>query len=248
MLLYQYTDMEAKMVSQINKNENTKLLMLFGGLAYIGVIATGVYAEGVVRGSLIDSKDAILTMKNIAQNMGLMRIAAVNDILILVFDLIAALCLYSVLKSVNRDLSLLTLLFRVIAIGVLSIAAIFAYVPMLLLNGGTYLNVFDANQLAALGLLSIKIHNLSYHVSLILFAINNVMLGILMFKSEHFAKFIAAATIVFGISYFTNSFGWFVAPDFQAKISGIALKTSFFCELALSLWMVYKGFQLKKSQ
>lgn len=236
------------MVAQINKNENYKSLLLFGGLAYLGVIITGVYAEGVVRTSLVEPNDALLTMKNIAQNIGLMRIAAVNDIFILVFDLIAALCLFAILKPVNLNLSLLTFAFRIIAIGVLSIAAIFAYVPVLLLNKAQYLNVFDANQLAALGLLSIKIHNLSYHVSLILFAINNVMLGVLMFKSEHFAKFIAAATIVFGLSYFTNSFGWFVAPDFQAKISGIALKTSFFCELALSLWMIYKGFQLKKSQ
>ncbi|MBN8649253.1 MAG: DUF4386 domain-containing protein, partial [Caulobacterales bacterium] len=164
--------METMMVAQINKNENYKSLLLFGGLAYLGVIITGVYAEGVVRTSLVEPNDALLTMKNIAQNIGLMRIAAVNDIFILVFDLIAALCLFAILKPVNLNLSLLTFAFRIIAIGVLSIAAIFAYVPVLLLNKAQYLNVFDANQLAALGLLSIKIHNLSYHVSLILFAIN----------------------------------------------------------------------------
>lgn len=234
------------MIAQINKNENFKSLLLIGGLAYLGVIATGVYAEGIVRGSLVEPNDALLTMKNIAQNIGLMRLAAVNDIFILVFDLIAALCLFAILKPVNQNLSLLTFAFRIIAIGVLSIAAIFAYVPVLLLNNAQYLNVFDANQLAALGLLSIKIHNLSYHVSLILFAINNVMLGVLMFRSAHFAKLIAATTILFGISYFTNSFSWFVAPEFQSQISGIALKTSFFCELALSLWMIYKGIKFGK--
>ncbi len=235
------------MIAQNDKTENTKLLMLFGGLAYIGVIATGVYAEGIVRGSLIVSKDALLTMKNIADNMGLMQWAAVNDIFIMVFDLIAALCLFSVLKSVNRDLSLLTLLFRVIAIGVLGVAAIFAYVPVFLVSGSEYLKTFDAGQLAALGRLSMNTHNLSYHVSLILFAVNNVLLGILMFKSAHFPKIIAATTVLFGICYFSNSFSFFVAPNFQDKISDLALKTAFFCELALSLWMVYKGVKFGKS-
>lgn len=225
----------------MKNNDNNKLLMLFGGLAYLGVIATGVYAEGIVRGSLVVSNDALLTMKNISENMGQMRWAAINDIFILVFDLIAALCLYSILKPVNPDLSRLTVMFRIIAIGVLGVAAIFGYVPALLVTGADYLKVFSADQVAALGLLSLKAHNLSYHISLILFAINNVLLGVLIFKSPHFPKLIAATTVLFGICYFANSYSWFVAPDFQNKISGIALKTALLCELALSLWMVYKG-------
>ncbi|WP_240007991.1 DUF4386 domain-containing protein [Pseudaquidulcibacter saccharophilus] len=222
-----------------------KNLSLFGGLAYLGVIITGVFSEGVVRGGLTDGQNAEITVKNIAENMTLWRWAAVSDIMTVTFDIIAAVCIYFLLKPVNKQVSLLAALIRIVAVTILAIGAVFHFLPVLLTNGQNYLQTFDTSQLATLALLSLKTHNLIYHISLILFAFNNVIIGVLMFKSEYFHKIIAFAAILFGVSYFANSFSWFVYPGFQSLIGGTALKISFFAELALSLWMIYKGISLK---
>jgi|APTNR8051073442_1049403.scaffolds.fasta_scaffold03675_8 hypothetical protein len=226
----------------LQRNYKTdKNLLLFGGLSYLGVIVTGIFSEGYVRGRLTVSGDALGTAQNIAENMALYRIAAGSDAFTIGFDIVVTLCLYFLLKPTGPALTLLFAFLRIISLGVLAIGMLSHYIPVLIQENSGYLNVFSKAQLDALGYLSLSVHNVTYHVCLILCGFYNLVLGYLMIKSNLFPKLIGYGIVICGICQFTNSFTFFVAPEIQDLIGDWALMPALLAELALSIWMIYRS-------
>lgn len=222
-------------------DKTQRQLLFFGGLSYLGVIITGVFSEGFVRGGLTVTNDAAQTAQNIADNIGLWNIAALSDIFTIGFDLVVALCLYFLLKPTNPILSLLVAFLRIVSLAVLAVGVLSHYLPVLLSGGGEYLNAFNKEQLDGMGYLSLKVHNLTYHVCLILCCFYNVLLGYIMFKSGLFPKLIGILIFICGVCQFANSGTYFAPKTIQDLVGDWPLKVALIAELALTLWMIYKG-------
>lgn len=220
---------------------------LYGGLAYLGVIITGIFSEAYVRGGLTVSNNAAQTAQNIADNIGLWRMAAGADVFTIGFDIVVALCLYFLLKPTNPALSLLVAFLRIVSLGVLAIGVLSHFLPVLIVKGSGFLNVFSTEQLNALGYLSLQLHNVTYHVCLILCGFYNLIMGYLISKSSFFPKIIGIGIVICGICQFANSFTFFVAPQIQDLIGDYALMPALLAELALSFWLIYKGMTKAKS-
>ena len=152
-----------------------------GGFAYLIIILAGAFGEMYVRSTIIVSGDALTTASNILSNSLLWRIGIAGDILMHVCDVIVMMCLYVLLKPVNKNLALLALLFNLIQTSVLVANKLNLLMPLLLLGNADYLKTFDPHQLQSLSYLFLKTHSYGFGVGLIFFGFECLILGYLIF-------------------------------------------------------------------
>lgn len=227
---------------QIDKNnDNIQYIARLSGFAYLGVIIFALFAEAYVRGSNVFPSDVVKTAANIIQNENMWRFAMVADVFTIVCDLVLASVFYILLRPISHTFSFMAAFFRVSAVTVLAIAAIFHYAPMYLVGDNPLNNSFTPAQTQNLIVFMIKLHNVTYHISLILFGVNCVLLGFLFYKSMLVPKIIGIMLFICGFAYFFNSVFHFILPKVQDIISTPALLFCLIAEASLTFWLIIKG-------
>jgi hypothetical protein len=211
------------------------------GALYLLIIGFGLIAQIFVRDSLVDYNNATITAKNIVDSEFRFRFGFVSGLMMLVCDIGVTTILYILLKEYNRNLTLLSTFFRLTSIIILGVVALSHYSALFFLGGSEYLTVFSSDQLAALALLSVKVHGSGYNISLLFFGIHLVILGYLIYKSSYFPRALAILLLVGGLCYFINSITWFLFPAFVKTIYPAILVPCFIGELLFSLWLLIKG-------
>lgn len=227
-------------------NDNIQFLAKLSGFAYLGVIIFALFAEAYVRGSNVFTNDVAKTALNIVQNENLWRLAMVSDVFTIACDLILASIFYILLRPISHTFSFMAAFFRVSAVTVLAAAAIFHYAPMFLVGDNPLNNSFTPAQTQNLIIFMIKLHNVTYHISLILFGINCVLLGALFYKSKIIPQIIGIMLLVCGFAYFFNSVFHFALPQVQKIISTPFLLFCLIAEASLTFWLIFKGIDMKK--
>ena len=230
------------MANGILKN-SPQLYARVGGIAYLIIIVAGAFGEMYVRNTIIVPGDATTTANNILANPLLWRIGIAGDLLMHVCDVIVMMCLYVLLKPVNKNLALLAILFNLIQTSVLVANKLNLLMPLYLLDNADYLKTFDPHQLQTLSYLSIKAHGYGFGVGLIFFGFECLILGYLIFKSGFLPKIIGVLIQIAGFCYLVNSFAMIIAP----KISNFSLLIpAFIGEFSFCLWLIIKGVNVPK--
>ena len=106
------------------------------GLCYLAVIAGGLFAEGVVRGSLVVPGDAAATARAILENETLWRLGLAVHLLYLVPALAVNVIVSGLFRSTEPTLARLALVFGVAAVTVEAVALVYLYVPLALIENG----------------------------------------------------------------------------------------------------------------
>jgi len=158
------------------------------------------------------------------------------------------LILYVLLKPVNKDLALLTVLLNLVQDAIGGANALNTYRPLQLLGGAGYLNVFSREQLGAMALLSLKTHSVGFAVALLFFGACCVVLGYLIFKSGFFPKLLGVLVAVAGLCYLVNSLAVILSPAAFSILFPAILLPAFVGELSLALWLTLKGVNVSKWQ
>lgn len=149
-------------------NKNTQIAR-FAGILYVFVIVFGIFAQMVVRASLIIPEDATATVQQITSSESLFRLGFVSDLVMMVSYLLLAFTLYVLLKPVGKNLALLFLLMTVISVSIMCLNMLNQFATLLLLSGADYLDVYDANQLHAQVLFFMNLHKYGYLIAQIFF-------------------------------------------------------------------------------
>lgn len=215
------------------------------GVLYLFIIATAMFAEAFVRGKLIVSGDAAATAGNIQAHETLFRFGLAADVSNVSADIGVALILYALLRPVDRNLALLAALLRVAFDVVYAVALLFQYEALRILEAGG-LDGFDAHQTQGLVLLAMKLHGAGYLVGLVFFGLGLLVLGYLIWKSGYLPRAIGALLLIAGSGYLVNSFARFLAPPVADALFPWSLLPGFVAELALCLWLLIKGVDLRK--
>src|SRR5262245_12741938 len=90
----------------------------FVGAMYLLQMAAGVFAQMYARGSLIAPSDPEQTAQNIINSEQLFRVSIVSDLTCYTAVLLAIWGLYVLLRSVDRNLAVLALLFRLVELAI----------------------------------------------------------------------------------------------------------------------------------
>lgn len=220
---------------------SNKKIARTAGFLYLLIIIFGLIAQIFVRDSLVNYENANETAKNILASEFWYRFGFVSELLMLVCDIGVTTILYLLLKETNKKLSLLSTLFRFASIIILAVTALSHYIALSFLKNSNYLEVFNSDQLNAFALLSIKIHGIGYNVSLLFFGIHLIILGFLIYKSFIFPKLIGILLWIGGICYLSNSFIWFLFPQFVKIIYPLILIPCAIGEWIFCIWLIIKG-------
>lgn len=210
------------------------------GVLYLLIIIFGMCAQIFVRDHLVDYENATTTAKNILASEFLYRFGFVAELLMLICDVGVATILYLLLRDFNRSLNILSTFLRLVSIIILAGVALAHYASLYFLKEN-YLTSFDANQLAGMALLSIKLHGAGYNISLLFFGMHLIFLGYLFYWSKLIPRLLAILLVLAGICYIINSFTWFLFPSAVNTIYPTIMIPCFIGEFLLTLWFFIKG-------
>ena len=223
-----------------------RLKARIAGLLYLIVIAGGIFAELFVRSALIVRGDAAATAANILAHEQLYRLGFAAGIIILVCNIPLAVIFYDLFKVVNRSVSLLVAFFILVGTAIESVNLLNHFMPLILLEGGRYLSVFEAEQLQALAYMSLKLQAVGFSISLVFFGFYCLLTGYLVFRSTFLPLLLGVLLAIGGLCYLTNSFAYFLWPELASRLFPAILVPSGIAELSLSLWLISIGVNVQR--
>jgi hypothetical protein len=214
------------------------------GFLYLIMILAGGFAEAFVREGLTVAGNATATAKNILASEHIYRLGFVADLVTLIAGQIISLIFYTLFKPVNRNLSLLALIFSIIASAVMAINLLNQLAPLVLLHSTSYLKAFNIEQLQTLSLFFLQLQSQGYGISLLLFAFYFPMIGYLVYKSGFLPRILGIIYALAGLGYFINSLSMFLTPHLTAYLFPYVLLPAFIGESSMSLWLIIKGVKI----
>ncbi|HYV95399.1 MAG TPA: DUF4386 domain-containing protein [Chitinophagales bacterium] len=226
-------------------NSNNKLARAAGFLYLITIIAGG-FAEAFVREGLTVYGDAAATAHNILASEQMYRFGFVADLLTLICGTLLSLIFYILFKPVNKNLSLLALIFSIVAGAVMAINLLNQLAPLLLLHQTSYLKAFTIEQLQTLSLFFLNFQEQGYGISLLLFAFYFPIIGYLVYKSNFLPRILGVIYALAGLGYLMNSLAMFLFPHLHPYLFPYVLLPAFMGEVSMSLWLIFKGVRVLK--
>jgi hypothetical protein len=192
-----------------------------------------------VPSTLMAPENATATAHNIMASEGLLRAGIASDAVIFLLEIVLVAVLYTLLKPVNKTLSL-TAAFARLAMTVIQGMNLFNYfLALLLLSETGYLTVFEPDQLYALVALFLDAHEVVAIIWGLFFGLHLLVLGYLVYRSGYISKFVGALLLLASLSYLINGFGNILFPQFEEIFTTIGFLS--IIELAFPLWLLIKG-------
>lgn len=189
------------------------------GMLYLLIIVAGLGAELGLRGPLIDLGDAAGTAAAILAAPGQFRLAIAADLVMALCDAGLAILLYLIFRAASPGLALSAMVFRLIQTVLVAANLMVLQAAWLLISGPNEL--VDAN---ALALVFLDLHGHGYDLGLIFFGVNSLVMGLLVWRSGHFAKVFGAGLAIAGLVYLIGSGLRFFSPEWsQAFVSAYLL-------------------------
>lgn len=218
----------------------TQRIARLSGWAYLGIIATGLFAEFFVRMNLVEAGDAAATLANIAGRAQLFRAGLAADAIMVALDIAVAVGLYALLRPVDRTLAALAAAFRLIQAAVLAanlanMASALQWATAGVAGGAPSLPAAETMTLA-----SLHLHRVVYDLGLIFFGLACLVLGHLFRVSRQVPTLIAIGLSVAGVVYLLGSFAVVLAPTLAQRLEPMYALT-LAAELAFALRLVTKG-------
>ena len=210
------------------------------GAVYLLYFLTAFLAMFLARGIFVPNQ-ATLTAANILEHQGLYRSALAVDLIGNILYVCLTALLYHLLGPVNWRLSLVAAFISLVGCGVQVFAGALRLAPLTLLTSTQLAQVFGADQLRSMALLCLTIHAQTFTISLVLFGVYDVLLGVLVFRSSYLPRFIGVLLMCAGI-------GWlaFLWPPLASAVASVVLPLGAIAEIVIMLWLLIRGVDVSK--
>lgn len=212
------------------------------GFTYLFAMATAVFAEFYVRGTLIVADNAAETARNIMAHERLFRLGIASNLVTFAADVVLLTALYVVLKRVNQNLALLAAFWRLMETFVLAVSTLHDFDVLRVLSPSGYLQVFETERLQALARLSVGAHGSDYNVGLFFFGFGSTVFCYLWFKSGYVPKILAGWGVFSSILVGISAFALIAFPDAGKTVAtGYYAAPIMIFEIAMGFWLLLKG-------
>jgi hypothetical protein len=213
---------------------------LIAGFAYL--LNPVSYAEFTIYPKLIVAGNIAQTVANIAAHQGLFLTVFFCFLINFIGDIVIAWALYFLLLPVNRAVSLLAALFRLVYTAVALAAAFNLLTVYRMLTSPEYLALFGSGPLHAQIALLLHAFRYQWSMSLVVFGLHLLLVGGLIFRSGYLPKWL-------GVIVAINGLGWLIYPLqpylFPNADLGFVFIT-FFGEVVLMLWLLIMGWRIRQ--
>lgn len=208
-------------------------------LAWISLLLMAVaagFSYWYVFTKLIVPWNILDTASNIQNNIILFRISVLSFLVVLILDVIVSWCLYLFLKPVDKHISAITAIFRLIYSSILWVS---------ILNLVTIIELAKT-WFSYQSLMYINIFNLEWSVWLIIFWLHLILLAYLILKSLSVPKIIWILLLVGWICYVLTNTTNLIWPDYifyKSTVDSILWLPMALWELSLAFWLLIFGFK-----
>lgn len=216
------------------------------GFAYLLIIVIALLNEGFIDSKLIVSGNDAATASNIMANDVLFRIGIAGILIMYASVVVLSWALYVLLKTVNKNLALLAMLFRSgeAILGVTTVLISFIVLP--LLNGKGYSTAFETDQLQALVGLFLSVRIAGLDIVLIFVGLGGTLFCYLFFKSKYVPRVLAAWGTSTYLSMLILSFVSILIPNHPVMIETVLYALGGGFELIFGFWLLVKGVNLQQ--
>ena len=205
------------------------------GWLYLLVVPLGIFGALYVPSRLIVSGDAAETASNLAASESLFRLGIVSDLLAPIVLILVVLALYQLLKPVNQTMALLMVMFLLVGASVATLNKLNQFAALIILNDADYLKVFTSDQLQALALLFLRLHNRGGTIAAIFWGLWLFPMGYLVFKSNFLPRILGVLLMIACFGYVTDSLATLLGYNVSAGLFAAL------AEVLFILWLLIKG-------
>jgi hypothetical protein len=211
------------------------------GLLWVLEGSAAVLGQFVVLRRLVVSGDATATANNILANEPLYWLGFAAALVAVAFHLTYTVLVYDLFTPVNKSFARLTAFFSVVACTLQAVVCLLYLVPMLLLGGERYLNVFSMEQVRALALMDLKLEADAFNVYILFFGFFLALIGYLVFRSTFLPRIIGVLLALAGLGYLT-----LLAPPLADSLYPFYLAPDVLAEPTLVLWLLIVGVNVQR--
>ena len=205
------------------------------GALYLLYFLAAFGAAFLTRG-LVVSNDVAATAQGIINHEARYRAGLAIGLLGNVLYIALTGLFYLLFERVNRTLSLLAAFVSLVGCAVQIGAGVFQLTPLIVLRDVTLSGGAGVKTLQTVAMLSLKLYSQTFYISLVLFAIYDILLGYLIIKSRFLPKTIGVMLMIAGV-------GWlvFVWPPAALAVAGVILPLGALAEIVFMLWLLVRG-------
>ena len=218
-----------------------KSLARTAGSLYLIVAVFGIFAELVVRSSIVVSGDAATTADNIRASATQFRLGFVSDLVQATAFLLTAMALYLLLKHVNRLVAQAMVVFVAVGVAMMCLNLLNQWVALSIATGRDYVNVFGSAGSDTLTMLFVDMQHDGYLIAQMFFGLWLLPLGYLVVRSGYFPKALGLLLVIGCVGYLVDLFAHFLAPGIAGTISPVVLAPAAIGELAVVAWLLVRG-------
>lgn len=212
------------------------------GLAYIVVIMLGIFSVNFIESNLVQPGASAATVNNILENEFLFRIGIVCEIIMFMLVVLLSVSLYAVLKTVDNNLAMLAMLWRIgEAITGSGVTVLSGLIPLLLLNQES---AFAPQHLHALFEIFLSTRTAGLDVVLIFIGMGGTLFCYLFYRSKYIPRILSTWGIFTYFSMLILAITSILVPDLSEATKMVFYAPGGLFELIIGLWLLFKSVNL----
>jgi hypothetical protein len=191
---------------------------LIAALGLLGMAVLAPLALFGVLNTLVDTGNPAATVANIVEAEGTFRLAIAAFLVVAFLDVLVAWALYVLLRPVNGTAAMLVGWLR-LAAAAASLSALANLLDVAQLLGGPVASSAPAAITEAQVMASVASFHNAMDIHLAIFGTHLLGLGVLVYKSVQFPRFLGALVVIAGLGYLADTFTRILVPDFTFTFS-----------------------------
>ena len=202
---------------------------------------TATFGEVIVLGKLVVAGNAAATAANILGHERLFWLGFASSLIGVAFHIAWALLIYVLLKPVNRSLSLLAAFFVLVCCAMQALTSLLYLAPLLILQGGSSLTGFTAEQLQSSALMFLKLNTYAFEIDLVFFGFWCILTGYLIFRSTFLPRILGVLVAISGLGWVT-----YLYPPLAHHLGTFTVAASALGEIPMELWLIVMGVNVQR--
>jgi uncharacterized protein DUF4386 len=205
------------------------------GLVYLLYFLTASLG-GLLIHRVVVAGDPGATVANLLAHEATYRAGFAFGLIGNVFYIALTALFYLLFKPIHRTAALMTALFSLVGCTTQIVAGLFQLIPLVILRDSQLLGAFKIEQVRAAARVSLTIYSQAFHISFVLFALFDFLLGYLIFRSTFLPRILGVLMMMAGVAAMT-----FLYPPLALSLWSLVLPIAGLAEGALMLWLIVKG-------
>lgn len=228
--------MSAAVTTERMAEASPRFTARMAGVMYFLSIVAGVVAVLLVGGALVVDGDIGATAANILAHETLFQVSVASFLVGVACYVAVTALLYSLLRPVNRTLSLLAASFSLVGCALWAVGSLFQLAALTILRDGGTSSALTGDQAQAFALAFLNLYGQALSVGIVFFGFYCLLIGYLIFRSTFLPRVVGALLTLTGAGYLT-----YLYPPLQHALSAYLPVSNLLGEASLTLWLLVVG-------